>query len=85
MSKTIDVRNIVDIHYIVKVGDTRFEFESGTVALKFAQTARETCSETRWDDQEYRVTIELFPIWREDPEDEEELRCDEQLEKECEA
>ena len=83
MSKTIDVRNIVDIHYVVKVGDTHFEFESGTAALKFADTARVTCSESRWDDGEYRVSIELFPIWKEDPE--EELHCDEELEKECEA
>lgn len=92
MSKIIDVRNIVDIHYIVKVGDTRFEFESGEAALKFANTARVTCAETRWDDEEYRVSIDLFPIWREDPIEEEpeesddiEVRCDEKLEKECEA
>lgn len=92
MSKTIDVRNIVDIHYVVKVGDTHFDFESGAAAMKFAETARRTCSETRWDDNEYRVSIDLFPVWREDPEEEEpeesddiKVRCDEKLEKECEA
>lgn len=83
MKQMIDTRDIVDIHYVVKVGDTHFEFETGEAALKFAKTARVSCSETTWDDQEYRITIELFPIWREEPE--EELQCDEQLEKECEA
>ena len=87
MKHYLDTRTIKDIHYTVKVGDKTFEFESGRLALQFAESARMTCSELTWDDEPQPITIDLFPIIEEedDEESEEEIRCDEQLEKECEA
>ena len=91
MKHYLDTRTIKDIHYTVKVGDKTFEFENGRSALQFADSARMTCSELTWDDEPQPITIELFPIIEEEDEEEDdeetepELRCDEQLEKECEA
>ena len=87
MKHYLDTRTIKDIHFTVRVGDKTFEFENGRSALQFAESARMTCSALTWDDEPLPVTIELFPIIEEedDEEPEEEIRCDEQLEKECEA
>lgn len=87
MKHYLDTRTIKDIHFTVKVGDKTFEFENGRSALQFAESARMTCSELTWDDEPQPITIELFPIIEEedDEEPEEEIHCDEQLEKECEA
>ena len=79
MKHYLDIRTIEDIHFTVKVGDQTFEFENGRSALQFAESARMTCSELTWDDEPLPITIGLFPII------EEEIHCDEQLEKECEA
>lgn len=87
MKHYLDTRTIKDIHFTVRVGDKTFEFENGRSALQFAESARMTCSELTWDDEPQPITIELFPIIVEedDEESEEEIHCDEQLEKECEA
>lgn len=79
----LDTRTIKGIHYTVKVGNQIYEFESDREALNFAKMARYTCSTLTWDDNPVEITIELFPIIEEEPE--EEIHCDEQLEKECEA
>lgn len=89
MRNYLDTRTIKDIHFTVRVGDKTFEFENGRSALQFAESARMTCSELTWDDEPQPVTIELFPIIEEEDdeetESEEEIHCDVQLEKECEA
>ena len=85
----LDTRTIKGIHYTVKVGNLVCEFENARNAMDFACTARYTCSSLTWDDNPVEITIELFPIIKEEePQEEpaeEPAEVLEQLEKECEA
>lgn len=72
------------IKYYVKIDGRVFEFTESEPAMEFAEMAIYTIKKKPWETEEPDVEIRL--VYEEDPEEpEEELHCDEQLEKECEA
>lgn len=80
MNKTLNVERIVGIQYQVTVGNNEFEFTSPSDAMKFATLARYSCTETKWDEEPYEVSIKFIPIMEkeeeEEPEEVEEVKED---------
>lgn len=91
MKNNFDRATINSIIYRVDVGCLSFEFDDGREALSFAKNCRISCTDAKWNGDPEEVTIHLMPVLDnpEEPEvveeSEEEIHCDEQLEKECEA
>ena len=74
-----------DLKYIVIVDSRCFEFISARTALDFAQMATRQMIKKSWEAELPEVILKVVPVEEEPEEPEEELRCDEELEKECEA
>lgn len=68
--------------YTVIVDGRYYSFGSGAAALEFAHLAARHILKKSWEKELPEITIKIVPV--EEPE-EEELHCDEELEKECEA
>lgn len=84
--KDIFNRNTINsIVYRVDVGCLTFEFDDGREALSFAKNCRMSCTDTKWNGDPEEVTIHLMPVLDAPEDPEEEICCDEKLEKECEA
>lgn len=73
----------------VKIDGRTFSFYSGVDALDFLVLAARTITQKSWESELPDLGIELTIKEQEEPkpaeEPEEEIHCDEQLEKECEA
>lgn len=73
----------------VRIDGRTFSFYSGVEALDFLVTAARTITQKSWESELPDLGIVLDLKEQEKPkpaeEPEEELHCDEQLEKECEA
>lgn len=67
----------------VKIDGRTFSFYSGVEALDFLVTAARAITKKSWESEIPDLGIVLDIKEPEEPE--EEIRCDEQLEKECEA
>lgn len=73
----------------VRIDGRTFTFYSGVEALDFLVTAARAITKKSWESEIPDLGIVLDIKEQEEPkpeeEPEEEIRCDEQLEKECEA
>ena len=69
----------------VKIDGRTFSFYSGVDALDFMVSAARTMTRKPWESEIPDIGIVLDIKDLEEPKPEEELHCDEQLEKECEA
>lgn len=76
------------VKYYVKIDGRVFEFTEGDSAMEFAESALFTITKKSWETEAPDIEIRLA-LEEEEPEvveePEEEIRCNEQLEKECEA
>ena len=69
--------------YTVIVDGRYYSFGSGAAALEFAHLAARHILKRSWEKDLPEITIKIVPV---EPEpEEEELRCDEELERVCEA
>lgn len=76
------MRNLV---FNVKIDGRTYTFRSGVTALDFLVTAARAITQKSWESELPDLGIVLNIEEQEEPKPEEELHCDEQLEKECEA
>lgn len=71
----------------VKIDGRTFTFYSGMEALDFLVTAARAITKKSWESDipDLGIVLDIKDQEEPAPEEEEELHCDEQLEKECEA
>lgn len=75
------------IKYYVKIDGRVFEFTESEEAMEFAEMAIYTIMKKSWETEapDIEIRLALEEEEPEEPEAVEEIHCDEQLEKECEA
>lgn len=83
MNKTLNIERIVGIQYQVTVGNNDFMFSEQGAAIKFATLARYSCTETKWDEEPYEVSIRFIPIMEKEEEEPEEVKESEEVKEDA--
>lgn len=77
-----------DFYYEVWIDGRVYKFLNGLDAMDFAKVASRHITKKSWESELPGISVKIIAV-PEEPEvvkePEEEIRCDEQLEKECEA
>ena len=83
------MRTLRTIVFNVRIDGRTYSFNSGVGALDFLMAAARTITQKPWENDlpELGIVLDIKELEEPKPEEEpeEDLHCDEQLEKECEA
>lgn len=74
-----------DFKYTVIIDGRSYEFTGGRTALEFANIAIEHMIKKSWETELPDVAIKVELVEEELEEEEEDIHCDEELERVCEA